>query len=331
MALPQPTLLDGARVGREAQPGRKPSAISTQKTPRTPGTWSRPKRAASRSSGTSANDLPAAFWGSDLSPAVKEAALFNISTLRSQTFFRDEEGHPLGWEGCLDDAGSCLGSCTHVWNYDLATGFLFASLARQMREIEYLHATAPDGAMSFRVLLPLDKAQDYGVAADGKFGCVLKLFREWRLSGDDQWLKRLWPACRRSVEFAWIKGGWDADRDGLAEGAQHNTMDVEYFGPNPEVQSWYLGALAAAEQMAKAVVDDEFASTCRDVLRTGAAATEAELLMGAITSKRSFLQVIFPASPRVEAHQHGRRGRYEPGVPGRGRLCHRPAGRRHVG
>ena len=232
----------------------------------------------------------AAFWGSDLSPAVKEAALFNISTLRSQTFFRDEEGHPLGWEGCLDDAGSCLGSCTHVWNYDLATGFLFGSLARQMREIEYLHATAPDGAMSFRVLLPLDKAQDYGVAAaDGQFGCVLKLFREWRLSGDDQWLKRLWPACRRSVEFAWIKGGWDADRDGLAEGAQHNTMDVEYFGPNPEVQSWYLGALAAAEQMAKAVGDDEFASTCRDVLRTGAAATEAELFNG-----RYYQQKIVP-------------------------------------
>ena len=62
-----------------------------------------------------------AFWDSDLSPAVKEAALFNLSTLRSQTFFRNGDGHPLGWEGCLDDAGSCLGSCTHVWNYDLAT------------------------------------------------------------------------------------------------------------------------------------------------------------------------------------------------------------------
>ena len=74
------------------------------------------------------------FWSSDLSPAVKEAALFNLSTLRSQTFFRDRRRHPLGWEGCLDDAGSCLGSCTHVWNYELATAFLFGSLARQMRE-----------------------------------------------------------------------------------------------------------------------------------------------------------------------------------------------------
>ena len=113
------------------------------------------------------------FWSSDLSPAVKEAALFNLSTLRSQTLFRAADSSPLGWEGCLDDAGSCLGSCTHVWNYELATSFLFASMARQMRELEYLHATADDGAMSFRIMLPLSKAREYNqVAADGQFGCV---------------------------------------------------------------------------------------------------------------------------------------------------------------
>src|SRR6266566_2710972 len=87
-------------------------------------------------------DFVSAFWSSDLSPAVKEAALFNLSTLRSQTYFRTADGYPFGWEGCLDDAGSCLGSCTHVWNYDLATAYLFGGLARQMRELEYGHATA---------------------------------------------------------------------------------------------------------------------------------------------------------------------------------------------
>lgn len=119
--------------------------------------------------------------------------MFNLSTLRSQTFFfRTSDGNPFGWEGCLDHAGSCLGSCTHVWNYDLATPFLFSSMAKRMREIEYLHATADDGAMSFRVMLPLERAQEYEqVAADGQFGCVVKLFREWKLSGDDEWLDQL--------------------------------------------------------------------------------------------------------------------------------------------
>jgi uncharacterized protein (DUF608 family) len=222
-----------------------------------------------------------AFWSSDLSPAVKEAALFNVSTLRSQTYFRTADGWPFGWEGCIDDVGSCLGSCTHVWNYDLATGYLFAGLARQMRELEYLYGTDTDGGMSFRLMLPLDRARELPVtAADGQFGCVLKLYREWRLSGDDEWLAKLWPSCRRSIEFAWIPGGWDADRDGLAEGAQHNTMDVEYFGPSPVIQSWYLAALRAGEEMASAVGDREFAEICRQVYASGAAATEAQLFNG---------------------------------------------------
>lgn len=222
-----------------------------------------------------------AFWISDLPTPVKEAALSNLSTLRSQTFFRTADGRPFGWEGCLDSAGCCLGSCTHVWNYDLATPYLFGSLARAMREIEYLHATPRDGGMSFRALLPLADASQYPhVAADGQFGCVLKLYREWRQSGDDSWLAKLWPACQRSVEFAWAPGSWDADRDGLAEGAQHNTMDVEYFGPNPVVQSWYLAALAAASEMADAIGDGDFAATCREVLASGAASTENLLFNG---------------------------------------------------
>lgn len=222
-----------------------------------------------------------AFWSSDLNAAVKEAALFNLSTLRSQTFFRTADGTPFGWEGCLDDAGSCLGSCTHVWNYDQATGFLFGGLARKMREVEYLHATGPDGAMSFRVTLPLDRARERTeVAADGQFGCVLKLYREWRLSGSDDWLLSLWPACRRSIEFAWVPGGWDADRDGLAEGAQHNTTDVEYYGPTPVIQGWYLAALAAGAVMASAVGDASFAATCREVLASGQRLTEERLFNG---------------------------------------------------
>jgi uncharacterized protein (DUF608 family) len=230
---------------------------------------------------TATERFVSAFWSSDLSPAVKEAALFNLSTLRSQTYFRTADGRPFGWEGCLDDAGSCLGSCTHVWNYDLATGFLFGGLARRMRELEYLYATDDDGAMSFRITLPLDRARERPhVAADGQFGCVVKLYREWMLSGDDEWLARLWPSCKRSLEFAWIDGGWDSDKDGLAEGAQHTTMDVEYYGPNPVVQGWYLAALAAATQMAGAVGDEQFAQTCRDLRARGGAAAEARLFNG---------------------------------------------------
>lgn len=43
----------------------------------------------------------------------------------------------MGWEGVMDRFGSCAGSCTHVWNYEMATPFLFGDLARSMRDVEF--------------------------------------------------------------------------------------------------------------------------------------------------------------------------------------------------
>ncbi len=210
------------------------------------------------------------FCRSDLPEVVKEAALFNISTLRTQTCFRTEDGRFYGWEGSSNRRGCCHGSCTHVWNYEQATAFLFGELACSMRKVEFAHATDENGLMSFRVNLPLERAQAFGkAAADGQMGCIMKVYRDWQLSGDDQMLKDLWPHVKRALEFCWIKGGWDADRDGVMEGCQHNTMDVEYYGPNPQMGVWYLGALRAAEEMARYLGEDDFAATCRDLFERG--------------------------------------------------------------
>ena len=64
------------------------------------------------------------------------------------------------------------------------------------------------------------------------------------------------------------------------EGAQHNTMDVEYFGPNPQMASWYLGALRAAEEMAGALGDQTFAARCRELFERGRAWVDANLFNG---------------------------------------------------
>lgn len=222
-----------------------------------------------------------AVCDSTLPDVVKEAALYNLTGLRSQTAFRTEDGYLYGWEGCQDDYGCCFGSCTHVWNYEQATPYLFGDLARGMREVEFLHATDDDGLMSFRVNLPLQYARLYRLAAaDGQMGCIMKLYREWQLSGDTDWLNRLYPQARKALEFCWRPGGWDADRDGVMEGCQHNTMDVEYYGPNPQMGFWYLGALRATEEMARAVGDDEFAAQCRDLYERGRAWIDANLFNG---------------------------------------------------
>ncbi|MYD10641.1 MAG: hypothetical protein F4X02_11440 [Chloroflexi bacterium] len=217
----------------------------------------------------------------DLPDVVKEAALFNLSTLRSQTVFRTPDGYTFGWEGCDDTAGCCFGSCTHVWNYEQATAFLFGELALGMREVEFNYATRADGGMSFRVDLPLQHAQSWSLAAaDGQMGCIMKLYRDWQLSGDSEALRGMWPHARKALEFCWLPGGWDADKDGVMEGCQHNTMDVEYYGPNPQMGIWYLGALRAMEEMARHLGEEDFAADCRRLYENGSAYLDAELFNG---------------------------------------------------
>ncbi len=214
-----------------------------------------------------------AFLSSDLPDTVKEAALFNLSTLRTQTCFRTADGKFFGWEGCADKNGSCMGSCTHVWNYETATHYLFGQLARDMRDTEFGHATADNGCMSFRVGLPLDThARHFPfAAADGQMGTIMRFYRDWTLCGDDAMLKRLWPNVRKTIGFAWLENGWDANQDGVMEGCQHNTMDVEYYGPNPQMQFWYLGALRACEEMARHLGETDFADRCRKLFDNGSA------------------------------------------------------------
>ena len=222
-----------------------------------------------------------AFCLSNLPTVVKEAALFNVSTLRTQTVFRTPDGYLFGWEGCNEKTGCCQGSCTHVWNYEQATAFLFGSLSKSMREVEFKHATGEDGLMSFRANLPIHRASEWRMAAaDGQMGCLMKLYRDWQLSGDDDMLNNLWPKARKALEFCWIPGGWDADQDGVMEGCQHNTMDVEYYGPNPEIELWYLGALRAAEEIARYVGDQQFSLLCQDLFRRGSIWTDQNLFNG---------------------------------------------------
>jgi len=221
------------------------------------------------------------FLKSDIPGVVKEAALFNLSVLRSQTVFRIPDGHLFGWEGIYDDVGSCFGSCTHVWNYEQATPFLFGDLSRTMRDVELNYATNDTGRMSFRVTLPLSKAMAAPeFAADGQMGCIMKFYRDWQLSGDNNFLKTNWNQLKKVMSFAWCKGGWDGNQDGVMEGSQHNTMDVNYFGPNPQMGFWYLGALKAMNKMAVFMKDNEMASKCDKLYKNGSTWIDANLFNG---------------------------------------------------
>lgn len=247
-----------------------------------------------------------AFVESTIPEVVKEAAMFNLSTLRSQTVFRLPSGHLMGWEGIMDETGSCYGSCTHVWNYETATSFLFGDLARTMRDVEFTYGSKENGKMMNRVNLPLESnfTIDHVAAADGQMGTIMRFYRDWMLSGDQKFLEKYWPKVKSAMAFSWIDRGWDGNADGVQEGEQHNTMDVNYYGPNPQMQFWYFGALRACSKMAVAMNDNVFASKCDKVFEKGSTWVDQNLFNGSyyehkITDPKTF-SFLNMNDPKVE-------------------------------
>ena len=130
-------------------------------------------------------------------------------------------------------------------------------------------------------------------AADGQMGTIMKVYREWQLSGNDDFLKDMYPGVKKALSFAWIEKGWDANKDGVMEGCQHNTMDIEYYGPNPEIGFWYLGALKATAAMAHYMNDTEFEKTCTDLFTRGSKWIDENIFNGEF-----YYQKIWPVKSR---------------------------------
>ncbi|MGQ9732096.1 MAG: GH116 family glycosyl hydrolase, partial [Candidatus Zipacnadales bacterium] len=252
------------------------------------------------------------LFASTLPTVVLDAVSSQISILKTCTCLRLEEGTFYGFEGCSNTVGCCEGSCTHVWNYAQALPYLFPSLQRSMRDAEWLHSMQEDGFVTFRMPLPLGtKAKpDFHPAADGQMGTVMQVYREWLISGDNEWLRRTWPQAKRALEFAWRY--WDADRDGVMEGLQHNTYDMEFYGPNTMIGSLYLGALRAGEEMAKFMGDMEAASTYHELFERGSRWSDEHLFNGEYYEQQVNPQahLSWPECQRTLAENHGKDDRF---------------------
>ena len=271
-----------ARCGWQAPTGHEKDVIGNYYCTRFNDAWSAAEYAAQHLPRleTKTRQFVSAIQRSTLPGAVKDAATSTLAALISPTCFRTADGGFHGFEGCNDHSGCCFGSCTHVWNYEAVTAQLFPSLSRSFRERQFGFLTDAEGRMDFRELLP-NGLENWGVAAaDGQMGSLMKLYLDWRSSGDTDWLRRVWPTAKRALEFAWLPGGWDADRDGVMEGVQHNTYDVEFIGPNPLCGVWYLGALRATEEMARALGDSDFAEECRRLFAQGSRWIDTNLFNG---------------------------------------------------
>ena len=210
-----------------------------------------------------------ALMSSTLPEYVLDAVSSNITVIRSTTCFRVEDGTFFAWEGCHDQAGCCDGNCTHVWNYTQTMAFLFPELERSMRKTEFLYETAEDGHMNFRARVYLDAApEDMSPATDGQLGAVVRLYRDWLLCGDDNFLRELWPNAKKALEYAFTH--WDTDGDGLMDGEQHNTYDIEFYGVSSMLNSIFFAALKAGESICRYLGDTDSADKYAEVYKKGA-------------------------------------------------------------
>ena len=197
------------------------------------------------------------FYDSDLPGEAIEAVAANLSILKTPTVLRQEDGRLWAWEGCNDESGCCHGSCTHVWNYAQALAHLFPDLERTFRQTEFGECQDESGNQTFRAPLPIQPIQgrhQRPAAADGQLGGLMRMYRDWRVSGDTAWLRRFWPRMRQSLDYSIAT--WDPDHLGAIIEPHHNTYDIEFWGSDAMCTAIYLGALRAMVRMGQALGED---------------------------------------------------------------------------
>ena len=220
-----------------------------------------------------------AIFNSTFPPYVLDAVSANLAILKAPTVLREANGNIWGWEGCFPDSGCCHGSCTHVWNYAQAMPHLYPQLERTLRDLELMRSMDERGHVNFRGAIPDGPVDHTGpAAADGQLGGVMKVYRDWQISGDSVWLKRMYPLAKRSIDYCITT--WDPDHRGALFEPHHNTYDIEFWGPDGMCTSIYLGALSAMAKMAAAAGESADASEYSDLAQRCAKFMDETLFNG---------------------------------------------------
>lgn len=227
------------------------------------------------------------LFSSTLPKDVIDAVSANVSILKTPTCLRNEDGSFYAFEGVGRVLGSCEGTCTHVWNYAYALPYLFPNLERSIRTNHYNYDMDVIGGLAFRTTLPLGRPhpsyESMFACADGQFGDVLKVYREFKLCGNVEWLASIWKDVVKSIEYAWHPKNpfkWDPEKTGHLSGRQHHTLDMELFTPNSWLDGFYVAALKAAAELAVIMKDRKHAKDFSELYEKGREYLNSELYNG---------------------------------------------------
>ncbi|PQV49003.1 uncharacterized protein (DUF608 family) [Jejuia pallidilutea] len=168
----------------------------------------------------------------------------------------------------LDEGVTCCeGNCTHVWHYAQGLARMFPVIERECREqVEYdLGFKEDTGAMNFRC-----STKAFKEAPDGQCGTILRVLRESQMTTDYSFLESIWERTKLSMDY--VIETWDEDRDGVMTGAQHNTLDGNWFGKVHWLTNMYHAALKASAQMARQMNQPQVAKRYETLVSKGAKA-----------------------------------------------------------